>query len=114
MKLQIYQLLSVHRLSCFAFLALLPFSEPTRVTRFRSCLSYYDGEMELFEYGEVDCDIYFSGSARTFISMSEAINSMLKSLELALGLEYQKWLHSKDNQATGEGTRSEVCINLRE
>ncbi|KAL7543326.1 hypothetical protein ACHAXR_012678 [Thalassiosira sp. AJA248-18] len=94
--------------------SLLPFSEPTRVTGFRSCLCYYDGEMELFEYGELDCDLYFSGSMRTFIPMSAAIISMLKSLELALDLKFQKWLYSKVNDATGGGTYSEVSIKLRD
>lgn len=93
--------------------ALLPFSEPTRVTRFRSCCCYYDGEMEIFEYGELDCDLYFSGSARTFIPMSSAINSMLKSCELALDLQYQKWLFSKVNDATG-GYTSDAGIKLRD
>lgn len=93
--------------------ALLPFSEPTRVTRFRSCVCYYDGEIEIFEYGELDCDIYFSGSARTFIPMSSAINSMLKSCELALDLQYQKWLFSKVNTATG-GYFSDAGIKLRD
>jgi len=77
--------------------ALMPFSEPTRVTRFRSCVCYYDGDMEIFEYGELDCDIYFSGSIRTFIPMSQALNSMLKTLQLALDLQFQKWLQSAVN-----------------
>lgn len=94
--------------------SLLPFSEPTRVTRFRSCVCYYDGEMELFEYGELDCDLHFSGSLRTYIPMSAAINSMLKSLELALDLQFQKWLHAKVNDATGGGTHSDASINLRD
>lgn len=93
--------------------SLLPFSEPTRVTRFRSCVCFYDGEMEIFEYGELDCDIYFSGSSRTFIPMSSAINSMLKSCELALDLQYQKWLFSKVNTATG-GYSSDAGIKLRD
>jgi xanthine phosphoribosyltransferase len=93
--------------------ALLPFSEPTRVTRFRSCVCFYDGEIEIFEYGELDCDLYFSGSARTFIPMSSAINSMLKSCELALDLQYQKWLFSKVNTATG-GYSSDAGIKLRD
>ncbi len=41
--------------------SLLSFLEPTRVTQFRSCMCYYNEEMELFEYGELDCDLYFSG-----------------------------------------------------
>ena len=96
---------------------LLPFSEPTRVTRFRSCVCFYDGEMELFEYGELDCDLYFSGSMRTFIPMSSAINSMLKSLELALDLQYQKWLQKvvEGSNATGGGKGlNEASIKLRD
>lgn len=94
--------------------ALLPYSEPTRKTRFRSVVCYYDGEMELFEFGELDCDIYFSGSMRTFIPMSSAINSMLKSLELALDLTYQSWLYSKANDSTAGGIYSEASIKLRD
>lgn len=94
--------------------ALLPFSEPTRVTRFRSCVCYYDGELELFEYGELDCALYFAGSMRTFLPMSSAINSMLKSLELALDLQYQKWLRAKINDATGGGAYSDASLKLRD
>ena len=95
--------------------ALIPFSEPTRVTRYRSCVCFYDGDLEIFEYGECDCDLYFSGSMRTFISMSSAINSMIKSLELALDLQYQKWLQSKVNDATSAVTyMSDASIKLRD
>eukprot|EP00804_Cyclotella_cryptica_P029218 CCRYP_011657-RB/>CCRYP_011657-RB protein AED:0.05 eAED:0.05 QI:284/1/1/1/1/1/2/1084/658 len=94
--------------------ALMPFSEPTRVTRFRSCVCYYDGAMEIFEYGELDCDIYFSGSMRTFIPMSQALNSMLKTLQIALDLQYQKWLTSAVNDATKGGSISNVGIKLRD
>jgi len=96
---------------------LLPFSEPTRVTRFRSCVCFYDGELELFEYGELDCDLYFSGSMRTFIPMSSAINSMLKSLELALDLQYQKWLQKVvegSNATAGGKGLNEASIKLRD
>ncbi|KAL7489384.1 hypothetical protein ACHAW6_014979 [Cyclotella cf. meneghiniana] len=96
--------------------ALMPFSEPTRVTRFRSCVCYYDGAMEIVEYGELDCDIYFSGSMRTFIPMSQALNSMLKTLQIALDLQYQKWLTSAVNDAlaTKGGSISHVGIKLRD
>lgn len=95
--------------------SLLPFSEPTRVTRFRSCVCYYDGELELFEYGELDCDLYFSGSMRTFLPMSAAINSMLNSLELALDLQFQKWLKAKVNDvSTGGVDYSDASLKLRD
>ena len=42
-------------------------------------------ETELFEYGELDCECYFSGSMCTLILVPAAINSML---ELALDLQY--------------------------
>jgi len=94
--------------------SLLPFSEPTCVTRLRSCVCYDDGEMELFKYRELDCDLYFSGSMQTFIPMLAAINSMLKSLELALDLQFQKWLHSAVDAATGGGKYSGASISLRD
>jgi hypothetical protein len=79
--------------------ALRPMSEPTRVTRFRTCLCFYDGEMEIFEYGVCDVDLYFASSMRTFIAMASAINGMLQTLQLTFGLEYQKFL--KDNGSGG-------------
>lgn len=75
--------------------ALKPQSDISRVTRFRTCLCYYDGEMEVFDYGICDCDIYFSNSLRTFIPVSAAINEMCKTLQLTFGFEYQKWLTDK-------------------
>jgi xanthine phosphoribosyltransferase len=79
--------------------ALRPLSEPTRVTRFKTCLCYYDGEVEVFDYGVCDCDLLFADSMRTFIPMSQAINEMVKTLELTFGLEYQRWLQSRLSQA---------------
>lgn len=81
--------------------ALMLFSEPTRVTRFRSCLCYYDGEMELFDYGVADVDIYFANSMRTFIPMAQGINEIMKKLQLTFGLEYQKWLRQRVDETTG-------------
>lgn len=81
--------------------ALKLFSEPTRVTEFRSCLCYYDGEMELFDYGVVEVDLHFSNSMRTFIPMAQAISEMMKKLQLAFGLEYQKWLRKRVDEAMG-------------
>eukprot|EP00523_Entomoneis_sp_CCMP467_P001452 CAMPEP_0168743658 /NCGR_PEP_ID=MMETSP0724-20121128/13691_1 /TAXON_ID=265536 /ORGANISM="Amphiprora sp., Strain CCMP467" /LENGTH=796 /DNA_ID=CAMNT_0008791297 /DNA_START=216 /DNA_END=2606 /DNA_ORIENTATION=+ len=75
--------------------ALRPLSEPTRVTRFKTCLCYYDGEMELFDYGICDVDLHFSNSLRTFIPMSQAINEMMQKLTLTFGLEYQSWLQAR-------------------
>ena len=60
--------------------ALKPVSEPTRVTRFRTCLCYYDGEMEVFDYGVLDCDIHFANSVRTFIPVAAAVNELCQTL----------------------------------
>jgi len=75
--------------------ALKPQSDPTRVTRFKSCLCYYDGSMEVYDYGTCDVDMYFCNSLRTYIPMSSAINEMCKTLQLSLGLEFQKWLKER-------------------
>jgi len=92
--------------------ALKPQSDPTRVTRFTTCLCYYDGEMEIRDYGECDCDIYFSSSLRSFIPMSSAINEMMKTLQLTHGLEYQHWLKTKKREAMqGHGG---VILKLRD
>lgn len=83
--------------------ALRLISEPSRVTRFKTCLCFYDGEMEIFDYGTADVDIYFCNSMRTFIPVAQAINEMMKTLELTFGLEYQKWLRIRIDEANVGG-----------
>lgn len=93
--------------------AMKPYSEPTRVTRFRSCFCFYDGEIEVFDYGELDCDIHFSNSMRTYIPMSAGIDGIGKTVQLALGLEFQGWLKKKYRDSMGGGD-SKVAIQLRD
>ena len=93
--------------------ALNLFSEPTRVTRFRSCFCFYDGEMELFDYGELDCDIYFCNSMRTYIPMSSGISEIGKTLQLTFGLEFQGWLRKKVREAM-KGNDNRVSLKLRD
>ena len=93
--------------------ALKPYSDPWRVTRFRSCFCFFDGEMEFFEYGELDCDLHFSNSMRTYIPMSSGIDGMGKTLQLAFGLEFQGWLRRKVRDAM-QGNESRVSIKLRD
>lgn len=93
--------------------ALNLFSEPTRVTRFRSCFCFYDGEMEIFDYGELDCDIYFCNSMRTYIPMSSGISEIGKTLQLTFGFEFQGWLRKKVRDAM-KGSDSRISIKLRD
>ena len=87
-------------------------SDPTRITRFRTCICFYDGEMTIFDYGECDCDIFYASSLRTFIPMSSAINEMSKTLQLTFGLEYQGWIRRKQEDAMrGKGG---VALKLRD
>lgn len=79
--------------------ALRPLSDPSRVTQFKTCLCYYDGEMEVFDYGMVEVDLVFAHSLRAFIPVSQAINEMIKTLELTFGLEYQPWLKKRIDEA---------------
>eukprot|EP00535_Pseudo-nitzschia_heimii_P009400 CAMPEP_0197180602 /NCGR_PEP_ID=MMETSP1423-20130617/5158_1 /TAXON_ID=476441 /ORGANISM="Pseudo-nitzschia heimii, Strain UNC1101" /LENGTH=751 /DNA_ID=CAMNT_0042630703 /DNA_START=218 /DNA_END=2473 /DNA_ORIENTATION=+ len=79
--------------------ALKPLSEPDRVTRFTSCFCFYDGEIEIFEHGVLDCDLYFCNSMRTNIALSQATNLIIKTLQMTFGLEYQKFLTNRMNGA---------------
>lgn len=79
--------------------ALRALSEPSRVTRFRSCFCFYDGDIEIFDYGELDCDLYFTNSLRTFIPMSSGINQLCKTLQLTFGLEFQGFMKNKVREA---------------
>ena len=94
--------------------ALKPHSEPTRVTRFKTCLCYYDGENEFFEYGELDCDIFYANSLRTYIPVSVAIDNMCKTLQLTVGLEYQQWMRKLMQEALGESKTNKARMNLRD
>ena len=79
--------------------ALKPLSEPDRVTRFTSCFCYYDGEIEIFEHGVLDCDLYFCNSMRTCIPLSQATNHIIKTLQMTFGLVYQKFLKTRMDEA---------------
>lgn len=93
--------------------ALKPYSEPTRKTRFRSCFCYYDGEIEIYDYGQLDCDIYFSNSMRTYIPMSAGINEIGKTLQLTFGLEFQGYLRKRVREAL-QKSDNKVSIKLRD
>lgn len=93
---------------------LRPLSECDRVTRFKTCLCYFDGEMEIFEYGICDVDLHFSNSLRTFIPVAQAINEMLKTLELTFGLVYQKWLKARMNEVLSSGGTGVASVKLRD
>lgn len=93
--------------------ALRILSEPTRVTRFKSCLCYYDGEMEVFDYGVCDVDLHFSNSLRTFIPMAQAINDLMNTLQLTFNLEYQKWLRNRVDQVAGSSGGASLKLRDR-
>lgn len=88
--------------------ALREYSEPDRLTRFRTCLCYYDGDMELFNYGVCDVDLVFCNSLRTFIPVSQAINNMAKTLEMTFDLTYQKWLRTSEVEELVQGARIQL------
>jgi hypothetical protein len=95
--------------------ALQPMSEPNRVTRFTSCLCFYDGETEIFEYGVCDVDMIFCHSGRTFIPMAQAIHNMIETLKLTFGFEYQKWLKvMRDDASMATGTIGPASLKLRD
>jgi xanthine phosphoribosyltransferase len=95
--------------------AMRPLSEPTRVTEFKTCLCYYDGEMEVYDYGTLECDLHFAHSLRTYIPVAQAVNEMLKTLELTFGLEYMPWLKTKYNdEITNASTAGTASIKLRD
>lgn len=98
---------------------LRPLSEPERVTCFKTCLCYYDGEMEVFDYGICDVDLHFANSLRTFIPVAQAINEMMKTLELTFGLEYQPWLRKRQDEVLfgsggGGGGGGRASMKLRD
>lgn len=75
--------------------ALKPLSDPTRKTRFTSCFCFYDGQMEMLEFGVCDVDIHFCNSKRTFIPLAQAMDGIVKMLRLTFSLEYQKFLKTR-------------------
>lgn len=95
--------------------AMRPLSEPSRVTQFKTCLCFYDGEMEVFDYGVAEVDLIFSNSLRTFIPVAQAINEMMKTLELTFGLEYMPWLNQKRTyDEASRGSVGSATLKLRD
>jgi hypothetical protein len=74
---------------------LLPHSHPDRICRFKTCVCYYDGEMEVFDYGAVDLAMKFVNCNKAFISVSHAITSIGKTLKDSFDWEYQGWMKKK-------------------
>ena len=70
-------------------------------------------EMEIFDYGELDCDIYFCNSMRTYIPMSSGISEIGKTLQLTFGFEFQGWLRKKVRDAL-KGSDNTVSLKLRD
>jgi hypothetical protein len=93
--------------------ALEPMSEPDRVTRFTSCLCFYDGEIDFFEYGVCEVDLHFCNSMRTFIPMAQAINSMIETLQLTFGLEYMAFSRTRVDHALS-GSLGKASLKLRD
>lgn len=79
--------------------ALKPVSDPSRKTRFRSCVCYYDGNMEKYTFCEVEVALFFCRSLKCYIPLSSAITDMVNVLRDTFGFEYQKWLKSKVKEA---------------
>ncbi|GKZ00485.1 hypothetical protein MPSEU_001001000 [Mayamaea pseudoterrestris] len=92
------------------------FSEHSRVTQFKTCMCYYDGEMEVYDYGILDCDLIFAHSLRTFVPVAQAQHEMIKTLELTFGLEYMPWLNAKptDSPASNKPTVGAASLKLRD
>eukprot|EP00546_Thalassionema_frauenfeldii_P005641 CAMPEP_0178925802 /NCGR_PEP_ID=MMETSP0786-20121207/18136_1 /TAXON_ID=186022 /ORGANISM="Thalassionema frauenfeldii, Strain CCMP 1798" /LENGTH=651 /DNA_ID=CAMNT_0020600767 /DNA_START=224 /DNA_END=2179 /DNA_ORIENTATION=+ len=87
--------------------ALKPVSTPDRKTLWRTCLCFYDGDVELYEFSTLECDLHFATSLRTFIPVAQSINQICKTLQLTFGLEYMKWLKNAQTEANsrvGRGT----------
>ena len=80
---------------------LLPHSDPSRITRFKTCLCFYDGtketDMEIYDYGECDIDMHFSNSLRTHMPISLAISSLSNALQVDYNLKHESWLHNNVN-----------------
>jgi len=95
--------------------ALRPMSDATRVTRFYSCLCYYDGEMEIMNYGVLDCDMIYCNSLRTYIPMSQGIINIARTLIMTHGLEYLSFLKNSIEQAErGGGMLGTASLKLRD
>lgn len=63
-----------------------PISDENRVTRFSSCVSYFDGEMEITTYGCAEVAIIFSAARYTTIATAVAFDDLYKALTRRLGL----------------------------
>lgn len=94
--------------------ALQPTSDPCRLTHFRSVLCYYDGETEIFDFGECYVDIGLCSSIRAHIPMAVAINEMCESLQLAFNLRHHGWIRRKVKESIKNISSGRASIKLRD
>jgi len=94
--------------------ALQPTSDPCRLTHFRSVLCYYDGETEIFDYGECYVDIGLCSSIRSHIPMAVAINEMSQSLQLAFNLRHHGLLRRKVKESIKNMSSGRASMKLRD
>lgn len=94
--------------------ALQPTSDPCRLTHFRSVLCFYDGETEIFDYGECFVDLGLCSSIRSHIPMAVAINEMSESLQLAFNLRHHGWLRRKVKESIKKMSSGRASMKLRD
>lgn len=92
-----------------------PISDENRVTRFRSVVAYYDGEIQLVCPGAADVAIVFSAARRVTIAIAVALNSLYVQLAKHFQLQLTNGNPpSADDDDSEENTRLYGATLLRE
>lgn len=66
-----------------------PISDENRMTRFKSSVAYYDGEIEIIKHGAVDVAIAFSSQQYATIATTAALDELYKELTKRYGLTFE-------------------------
>jgi len=65
-----------------------PTSDPDRVCSYKTVMCFFDGELQLLEYGDCDCAIVFADEEKDMISKSLALTSLIDILSEAFNFNF--------------------------
>lgn len=87
-----------------------PISDENRMTRFRSAVAYYDGQMEFIKTQDVGVAIVFSGLQYATIATTAALDEIYKELTRRLGLKLDIGGGRGDGEGQEEGEDGKVLV----
>lgn len=87
-----------------------PISDENRITRFKSSVAYYDGEIEIMKNGSVDVAIAFSRQKYATIATTAAMDELYKELTRRLGLTFDDFERTKKAAEAVDQSEKKILV----